>query len=136
MTRSRSKSPVATESPVARICYVDARGGALAALAAWVARAHGQADVVAATTSPAVAVPAEIAAVLHEIGASVPEVTVLASSVPQAAKRVDLGAWGLVLHEGEGDLERMALARIARDRIERRLDGEPGRGSPNPSGLA
>ena len=107
------------------LCYVDTQGGALAALAAGVARALGKGDVVAATMSPAVAVPPEVRQVLDEIGASTPEV-VLASTVPPAAERVELGHEGsepaLVLYQGEGELERLTLARIARDRIERRLD--------------
>jgi hypothetical protein len=104
---------------LAPLCFVDARGGALAALAAGISRARGTAAI-AATTSPAVAVPPEIGAVLAEIGAEAKEV-VLASSLPPDGERIDLASWGLVLHEGEGDLERYALARIARDRIERRL---------------
>ncbi len=85
--------------------FVDAHGGALAALAAGVARISGAGEPLAATSSPAVALPPEIAAVLGEIGGAAPPVD----------------AWGLALHEGEGDLERLAVARIARDRIERRL---------------
>ena len=108
----------------AGISFVDAHGGALAALAAGVARATGaplpMGEALAATTSKSVAVPPEIGAVLAEIGASAPPV-VLASDLPAGVERIDVGAWGLVLHEGEGDLERLAVARIARDRIERRL---------------
>ena len=115
-----------------RLAYVDTQCGALAALAAGVARSLGRTDVVAATESPAVSVPHEVRAVLDEIGAPTPEV-VLASGLPPATERIALGVPGpghdeplLVLHQGdgqgEGELERMALARIARDRIEQRLE--------------
>ncbi len=69
---------------------------------------------------------------LAEIGAPLPEVS-LAASIPAAAERVDLASWGLSLYEGSGhdggqapgsDLEHLAVARIARDRIERRFDLE------------
>jgi hypothetical protein len=103
--------------------YVDARGGAFAAMAAALARASGK-NALAATTSATIDVPAEIATVLAEIGASAPDV-VFASALPRDAERVDLSSWPLVLHEGEGDLERRALARIARDRIEKRLATAP-----------
>jgi hypothetical protein len=106
------------------VCYVDAQGGALAALAAGVARAKGRGDVVAATTSATIAVPAEVRTVLEEIGASLPDVGPATSM--STAEIVELGQEGteplLVLYQGEGDLERLALARIARDRIERRLE--------------
>jgi len=102
------------------ICFIDAKGGAFAALAAGIERARGHGEVIAATTSPVVGVPAEIGAVLAEIGVAVPEV-VLAAGLPRHAERVDLASWPLALHEGDGDLERLAVARIARDRIERRL---------------
>jgi hypothetical protein len=105
----------------AGVCFIDATGGAFAALAAAMARAHGHADAVAATTSPAVSVPSEIAAVLDEIGMKAPEV-VLAAAVPRGAQRIDVGVWDLSLYPGEGDLERLALARIARDRVERRVE--------------
>jgi hypothetical protein len=101
--------------------YVDAAGGAVAALAAGVARALGHPEARAATVSAAVAVPAEVAVVLGEIGATAPEVN-LVSNGEDAADRVDVASWGLVLHGGEGELERLALARIARDRIARRLE--------------
>ena len=109
------------------LCFVDARGGAFAAMAAAIARAQGKPNAIAATTSEKVDVPAEIAAVLAEINASAPEV-VPASKVAKDAERVDLASFierGLALHEGEGQLERLALARIARDRIERRLATAP-----------
>ena len=120
MARSKAKAAVS---------FIDARGGALAALAAGVARAGGRPDALAGTTSPSVSVPPEIGAVLAEIGASAPPV-VLASALPGGAERIDVGGWGLVLHEGEGDLERLAVARIARDRIERRFAESHADGAP------
>lgn len=117
MSRTKEKPASAGRGPLS---FVDAHGGAFAALAAGIARAGGRADAVAATTSAAIRVPGEIGAVLAEIGAAAPEV-VLASALPVTAERVDLAAWGLALYEGEGELERLALARISRDRIERRL---------------
>jgi hypothetical protein len=121
MPKTRAKAPTS-----AKLSFVDAHGGALACLAAGVARAAGATDRLAATSSPAVSVPAEIGAVLAESGASAPPV-VLASALPAGVEHIDVGAWGLVLHEGEGDLERLALARIARDRIERRLSADGAR---------
>jgi len=103
------------------LCFIDAHGGAFSSLAAAVARAHGRADARAATTSAIVRVPGEVATVLAEIGLAPPEV-LLAAAIPPTAERVELASWNLGLHEGEGDLERLAVARIARDRIERRLD--------------
>jgi hypothetical protein len=105
---AKQGAPSAPAKHSAKIAFVDAHGGALAALAAGVARVSGAGEPLAATSSRAVVLPPEIAAVLGEIGGSAPPV-------------VDVGAWGLALHEGEGDLERLAVARIARDRIERRL---------------
>ncbi len=118
MAKTRTKPPAA-----ARLSFVDAHGGALACLVAGVAQAGGAADRLAATSSPTVSIPPEIAAVLAEIGASAPPV-VLASELPAGVEHVDVGGWGLTLHEGEGDLERLSSARIARDRIERRLNAD------------
>lgn len=118
MPKTRAKAPTS-----AKLFFVDDHGGALASLVAGVALAGGAADRFAATSSPSVSVPPEIGAVLAEIGASAPPV-VLASALLAGVERVDVGAWGLVLHEGDGDLERLALARIARDRIERRLSAD------------
>ena len=106
------------------LCFVDARGGAFAAMAAAIARAQGSPHAIAATSSDKIDVPAEIATVLAEINAGAPEVVPL-GKVAKDAERVDLASWDLTLHEGEGQLERLALARIARDRIERRLETAP-----------
>jgi hypothetical protein len=116
MTKPQVKTGAPPPSPRAKTasprCFVDAHGGAFAALAAGVARAGGQ-EALAATTSKAGSVPAEI-------GAAAPEVT-LASALPSGAERVDVSAWGTPLYAGEGELEHLSSARIARDRIERRL---------------
>ena len=116
MTKPKSKAP-------GPLCFVDGDGGAFAALAAGIARAHGRDGALAATTAKKVAFPAEIGAVLAEIGASLPEVTLASASVA-TTRRVDVGDWGTPLHVGDGDLERLAVARIARDRIERHLESE------------
>jgi hypothetical protein len=110
-----------TKTTTRALAFVDAHGGAFAVLAAAIARRDGRAGALAATTSAAASVPPEIAAVLAEVSAE-PLGAVLAAALPRDAERIDLGGWGLALHEGEGDLERLALARIARDRIERRLE--------------
>ncbi len=138
------KAPSGGPRSAANLVFVDANGGALAALAAGVARSLGRAGARALTTSAAVKVPREIDTVLDEIGASAPPVERAADRADgaDAVERVDLGSWGLVLFEGDGEperlalerlaperlaperlaLERLALARIARDRIARRLE--------------
>lgn len=100
-----------------RLAFVDGSGGALAAMAAAIAKAAGR-DALAVTTAAAARVPAEVGAVLAEIASAAPAVTL---AIPKSVERVDVDGWGK-LFEGEGDLERMASARIARDRIERRVD--------------
>jgi hypothetical protein len=110
------------------LCFVDASGGAFAAVAAAFARAAGHRDVIARARGPAAAIPPEIAAVLDEVGLSAPEVKSLDDATAKsAAEIVDVELWGVSLHAGEGELERLAAARIARDRIERRVDalGDP-----------
>jgi len=116
------------ERPRRALSFVDAAGGAFAALAAAFARAAGR-DAIAATSSGAARVPPEIAAVLAEIELAAPEV-VAAGKLPKGGERVDVSGWGHALYEGEGELERMALARIARDRIERRVEALLGAGAP------
>lgn len=104
------------------ICFVDPEGGAFAAMAAAIARAGGHPEAIAATSGGEVRVPAEVPAVLEEIGAKLPEVRRLDEATARgAAELVDVALWGLSLHRGAGDLERLAAARIARDRIERRV---------------
>jgi hypothetical protein len=103
-------------------CFVDSVGGGLSALAAGVARFLGRPAAVAATTSDIIAVPPEIAAVLQEIGAELPPVIRAADLTAHDAPRIDPNAFSLPFYEGEGELERLAVARIARDRIERYLE--------------
>jgi hypothetical protein len=116
------------------VCFVDARGGSLSVLAAGVARALGV-DAVAATSVAPGAVAPEIAVVLEEVGMGAPsggaapwssidrgerEVVFLGADPPPelaSGQVVDVA-----LFDGEGDLERLSFARIARDRIERRLE--------------
>lgn len=109
------------------LCFIDSAGGAFAAMAAAFAKAAGR-DALAATSGEGAA-PAEIAAVLGEIGLAAPAVLHV-SRAPRAAERVDVDAWRAKLHQGDGELERLASARIARDKIERRvqalLGGTPG----------
>jgi hypothetical protein len=112
MSDTKSASPL----------FVDHVGGGLAALAAGVAHLVGLAGATAATSSDAVAVPSEVIAALAEIGAHVTPVARLADVKP-AGEVVDLAAWSLyLLAPGEGELERLSAARIARDKIERRLN--------------
>ncbi len=117
----KSIRPAAGAAP---LVFVDAHGGAFSSLAAAIARASGRADAIAATSSKSIAPPAEIAVVLAEIGMKAPEV-VPAARLPRDAQRIDAGAWGLELYAGEGEMERLAVARIARDRIERRVEAMP-----------
>ena len=102
--------------------FVDAIGGGLAALAAGVARSLGHTTAVAATTIDAIAVPPEVATVLQEIGAELPAVILATQLTARDAPRIDPLSFSLALYDGEGALERLATARIARDRIERHLE--------------
>jgi hypothetical protein len=114
---------------------VDARGGALSVLAASVAKALGV-DAVAATCVKPTESPPELAMVLDEVGMGVPvgaatpwgsvaraddDVVVFlgASPPPELAGEAALD---VALFDGAGELERLALARIARDTIERKLE--------------
>lgn len=121
-----AKSSKSAAKPAAKpgsLCFTDADGGAFAALAAAIARSSGR-DALAATSSAAARVPAEVGTVLGEIALSMPEV-VLAGKIPAGAERIDVSGWGHALYAGapgEGDLEKLALARIARDRIEQRVE--------------
>jgi hypothetical protein len=98
------------------VCFVDDAGGSFAAIAAAFAGAAGR-EVAAASTIE-VAVPSEIDSVLGEVGLTRPEV---GRERKSEGERIDVSHWGHALHRGEGELERLALARIARDRIERRV---------------
>ena len=111
MSETHSRSPL----------VIDAVGGGLAALAAGVARHAGLTDARAATSSELVAVPSEVLTALAEIGAQVTSVAHL-KDVKPTGEVVHLAEWSLyLLAPGEGELERLAAARIARDKIERRL---------------
>lgn len=117
------------------IVFVDAAGGALSVLAASVAGALGM-KAAAATCSAVGSPPAEIATVLEEVGMSLASAEVVplqALDQGKAARVVFLGAspppelgeasvWDVSLFAGEGELERLATARIARDRIERGIE--------------
>ena len=115
-----------------RLVFTDGAGGALASLAAALARAAGN-DAVAEDASPR-PLPPEIARALAEVG-----VTDVAAATSPAPRRpgdvvVTLGRGpsftiDAQLYDGPettefGDtsLERMGLARIARDRVERWLE--------------
>jgi hypothetical protein len=113
-----------------RLCFVDDVGGALASLGAGVAHALGYADAIATTTKPPAPLPAEVRAVLEEIGGEPAKIEPLASVPLEGVEHVRLGgdapdAWPVWLVASEGELERLSGARIARDRIEKRLDPRP-----------
>lgn len=100
--------------------FVDTSSGALAALAAGVAHSLGHAGAVAATASDTIRVPAEVTTVLAEIGAETPAV-IRVAELPEGASHLDPSRFSGALYEGDGELERLSVARIARDRIERHL---------------
>ncbi|MDC3980750.1 hypothetical protein [Polyangium jinanense] len=115
------------------LCFADASGGALAALGAAVARALGHTDAVAATLSEASPLPAEVPAVLAEIGLEAPAILKLEAALSNPHTVVWLaegaapvaGARALpckLLPADAGELERLSTARIVRDRIERMLE--------------
>jgi hypothetical protein len=124
------------------LLFVDSQGGRFAALGAAVARAHGRADAEAATSSGAVELPPEVGIVLEEVGMALPPVRKLPSSgrarARDAAGEVvflgagpppspfrDAAVWPIEPFETPGELERLAAVRIARDRIERRIEQLP-----------
>jgi hypothetical protein len=110
-------SPIKSASPL----FVDNVGGGLAALAAGVAHLLGIKGATAATSSDAVVVPSEVITALAEIGAHVTPVAHM-KDVKPTGEVVNLVEWSLyLLAPTEGELERLAAARIARDKIERRL---------------
>ena len=111
MSEAKGKSPL----------FIDTASGGLAALAAGVAHRLGLVGATAATSSELVAVPSEVLTALAEIGAQVTSVAHL-KDVKPTGEVVHLAEWSLyLLAPGEGELERLAAARIARDKIERRL---------------
>lgn len=110
-----------TISKSAPILFVDNASGGLAALAAGVARLLGHERATAATSSEAVAIPSEVITVLAEIGAHVTSVAHLKDVKPEG-EIINLASWPIyLLAPSEGELERFSAARIARDKIERRL---------------
>jgi hypothetical protein len=113
-----------------RTCFVDDVGGALASLGAGVAHALGHADAIATTTTAPAPLPAEVRVVLEEIGGEPAKIEALGSVPLEGVEHVRLGgdaaeAWPVWLSDSTGELERLSTARIARDRIERRLDPRP-----------
>ena len=123
--------------PPPRLCFVDAVGGALAAIAAAVAQALGRDAAAYSTVTPA-ALPEEVTTVLGEVRMRVPTVGAFSPGAVAGATVIFLGPddaepvpgatlWPAALHPaatapGEDDaLERLATARIVRDRLERRL---------------
>jgi len=105
-----------------KLVLVDAVGGALSSMAAAVARAQGRADVVAATSSELAEIPPEVHAVLEEIGLiAEPVVSLDRKDREGESLQVIDDTWGARLYTGEGELQRMSNARIARDRIELRV---------------
>jgi hypothetical protein len=111
MSETKSGSPL----------FVDNVGGGLASLAAGVAHRVGLAGATAATSSDAVAVPSEVITALAEIGAHVTPVARLKDVKPKG-EVIHLAEWSLyLLAPSEGELERLSAARIARDKIERKL---------------
>jgi hypothetical protein len=105
-----------------KLVLVDAVGGALSSIAAAVAHSMGRADVVAATSSARAAIPPEVVAALKEIGLEPAPVIHLDEKDREGETILVIDeTWGVKLWQGEGELERLANARISRDRIERRL---------------
>ncbi|TKD13056.1 hypothetical protein [Polyangium fumosum] len=128
-----------TTKPHRPLCFADATGGALAALGAAVARALGHTDAVAATSGEVSPLPAEVPAVLAEIGLETPSILKLDEALVNphavvwlaegAAPVADARTLACKLAPADaGELERMATARIVRDRIERMLELEQATG--------
>jgi hypothetical protein len=118
------------------LCFVDASGGALAAMGAGIARALGLEDPVAATIAQVKPAPADVKMVLEEVGmtaantrafddalAATHDVVWLGDGSPPAsvAKARALTTCKLLAPDA-GELERLATARITRDRIERLIE--------------
>lgn len=116
------------------LLFVDEIGGGLACLGAAVARSLGHSDAMAATTGPQADLPPEVAKVLEEVGMSAASVASF-EALPDRDKRLVIWLGEaqppeslesprvivVSLYEGEGELERLSTARVARDRIERHL---------------
>lgn len=109
--------------------FADDQGGSLAVIAAGMANLRGQ--PARALTSAAVALAPEVEPVLREVGAAPVKVAPVAEAEGGAAlvwvgRNREIDAW---LYEGPAEtpfgpttLERLAIARIARDRCDRYLD--------------
>ncbi len=117
------------------LCFADASGGALAAIGAAVARALGHVDAVAATVGEPQPLPAEVPAVLAEIGLEAPPIVKLSAALESPRAVVWLGDGKTpapvaearaftckLLAADAGEFERFATARITRDRIERLIE--------------
>ena len=97
-----------------KLILVDAAGGGLASMAAAIAKSLGRADATAAARGP-IAVPAEVRVALQEIGLSPAPVAKLDEADREGESILVIDeTWGAALWNGEGDLERLASARIAR----------------------
>lgn len=126
-----------------KLCFVDSSGGALAAIGAAVAQALGRAEAVAATSAAPQPLPQEVSTALKEVGMRVPDVVrlreidatgvtfVFLGAPPLPEPIADAAAWNLALYQPHAgaaerqepdDLERLSATRIARDRIERRVE--------------
>jgi len=106
-----------------KLVLVDAAGGALSSMAAALAQSMGRADAVAATSVAIAVIPGEVKMAMEEIGlAPAPVISLDARDREGESILVVDETWGAKLWQGEGELERLANARIARDRIERRLE--------------
>ena len=91
-------------------------------MAAALAHSMGRSDVVAATSTERAEIPAEVRTALQEIGLEPAPVVSLDEKDREGESILVIDEnWGAKLWRGDGDLERLANARIARDRIERRL---------------
>lgn len=129
-----------TQDAIGKLTFVDDTGGALASLGVSLAMSRGV-SARALTSAPARGAP-EVAAVLAEIGvrpvmtaaqlgapppASGTLVVLGRSPIAGAAPTIDVGLYDGPPQSafGDVDLERHAMARIARDRIERWLDQRP-----------
>ena len=105
------------------LILVDAVGGGLAAMAAAIAKSMGRANVSAATSHSTVSVPDEVRTALAEIGLEPSPVVHLDAKDREGESILVVDAsWGASLYGGRGQLERLSNARIARDRIEHRLE--------------
>lgn len=110
------------------LLFVDSVGGGLASLAASVATKNGL-DARALTSASALQPRPEVARVLAEIGASERRASLGGTSAEDTS--ISVGVGGTIeakLYDGvdptafgPAELERLALARIARDNVERWL---------------